>query len=48
MEHAARSTDEMARGTEHAARSTDENSRVEQISTFLLKPIYLINDHAYA
>ena len=54
MQHGARSTDEklnewipigwfiLARSTEHAARSTDENSRVEQISTFPLKPIYLI------
>ena len=53
-QHKARSTDEklnewipivwfiLARSTEHAARSTNENSRVEQISTFPLKTIYLI------
>ena len=59
--HAARSTDEklnewipivwfiLTRSMQHATRSTDENSRVEQISTFPLKIIYLINnDHAHA
>ena len=36
------STEHAARMQWHAARSTDKNSRVEQISTFPLKTIYLV------